>query len=472
MVILRKAFLTCNTGIIIESNNKMHPVRFLTLITLLSLTIASIAQKPSAKEFSLIQACETGKVEQVLQLLNEGINPNCTNVDGMAPMHYAVQNGHLMIVKILVLNDAKIDITDIDNRTPLLLAVHFNQLDLAEYLVQQGADVNIPDFTGLTPLFYAAAYGDYFMTDMFLFYKGNQSVKDYSGKTPFMVAIWGGFPLAAKTLLDYGAEIDTQDNEGHTALMLTILNNDSVSTDSLISWEAALDIENNKHLTALEVALSVNNKYALKKLIIAGSDVNHNIQSSFNTMDYAISSGLKKETKSILTQAGANFNKAPSLKNFNIGLTGMFGQEDSRLGIRAEWFDSRYKFGIQTSLGQRPGRLKVYYPLNDSLNYLFRETRTSFSIGLFKQFPLVRLPQGKHYGIIVSGTLEASIGGFKATSTKPAFQIYGLPSVSLYYAKPKIRYELAYQYNPAKNYLWTPSAVLISITLALKTQFK
>ncbi|MEA1878701.1 MAG: ankyrin repeat domain-containing protein [Bacteroidota bacterium] len=447
-------------------------MRFLTLITLISLAAASMAQKPSEKEFSLIQASETGKVEKVLQLLNEGIDPNCTNLDGMTPIHYAVQNGHLTIVKILVLNNAKIDLPDIDNRTPLLLAVHFNQLDLAEYLVQQGADVNIPDFTGLTPLFYAAAYGDYFMTDMFLFYKGNQDVKDYSGKTPFMVAIWGGFPLAAKTLLDYGADIDTQDKEGHTALMLTILNNDSVSIDSLISWKAALEIENNKHLTALEVAVSVNNKYALKKLIIAGSDVNHNIQSGFSTMDYAISSGLKKETKSILTEAGAKYNKALSLKNFNLGLTGMFGQEDSKLGIRAEWFDSRYKVGIQTSIGQRPGRLKVYYPMNDSLNYLFRETRTSFSFGLFKQFPLLRLPQGEHYGIIVSGTMEASIGGFKATSTKPAFQIFGLPSISLYYANPKIRYELAYQYNPAKSYLWTPSAVLISITLALKTQFK
>ncbi|MCK5822324.1 MAG: ankyrin repeat domain-containing protein [Bacteroidales bacterium] len=447
-------------------------MRFLTLLVFIVLARISLAQEPSAKEFSLIQACETGKVEQVLLLLNEGISSNCTNLDGMTPLHYAVQNGHIRIVKILLLNGTKIDIIDIDKRTPLLLAVHFNQLDIAEYLVQQGANVNIPDYAGLTPLFYAAAYGDYFMTDMFLFYKGNQDIKDYSGKTPFMAALWGGFPLAAKTLLDYGAEIDAQDKEGQTALMLSILNNDSISTDSLIHWKASLEIENNKHLTALEIALSTNNQHAIKSLITAGANVNHIIQDGFNTMDFAISSGVKSETKSIISEAGALHHKAPSLKNFSLGLSSMFGSEDSRLGVRAEWFDSRYKFGIQTGLSQRPGRLKVYYPLNDSVSFLFRETRTSLSISLFKLFPLISFQEGKHTGIILSGNLEASMGGFKATSTKPKFQIFGFPTVSLYYANPNIRYELGYQYNPAVNYLWTPSAILFSITLAIKKQFK
>jgi len=472
---LKKAFLTYKTGIIIESKRKTYLVRLLTLITFIFLTTASMAQEqeqPSEKEFKLIQACETGKVEEVLQLLNDGINPNCSNLDGMTPMHYAVQNGHLMIVKILVLNGAKINKTDLDNRTPLLLAVHFNQLNLAEYLVQAGADVNIPDYDSLTPLFYAAAYGDFFMTDMFLFYKGNQAVKDFNGKTPFMVAIWGGFPLVAKRLLDYGAIIDTQDKEGNTALMLSILNHDSVTTDSLICWNASLEIENNKHLTALEVALSANNQYAIKKLIAAGSNVNHNIQNNYNTMDYAISSGVQKESKSVLINAGAIFHKAPSLKNFNMGITGMFGQQDSKVGIRTEWFDSRYKFGIQLGLGQRPGRLKVYYPVNDSLSFLFKETRTSLSVSLFRLFPLIRFQQGASVGVILNANLEASLGGFKATTTKPDFQVFGFPSISLYYANQDMRYELGYQYNPAIDYIWNPSAVLISISLALKKQPK
>jgi len=447
-------------------------VRFLTLLAFISLATSSLAQKPSEKEFSLIQASEEGKIEQVLQLLNDDINPNCTNLDGMTPLHYAVQNGHLTIIKILVLNGAKLDQTDIDNRTPLLLAVHFNQLDIAEFLVQQGADVNIPDYEGLTPLFYAAAYGDYFMTDMFLFYKGKQDVRDSSGKTPFMVAIWGGYTVVAKTLLDYGAEIDSQDKKGQTALMLTILNNDSISTDSIISWKGSLELENKNHFTALEVALFVDNRYAIKKLITAGANLNHKIQKDFNTMDYAISSGVKKEVRSLLSEGGAIYNKAPSLKNFNFGITWMSGKIDSKLGVRAEWYDSRYKSGVQMGLAQRPGRLKIYIPVNDSLSYLFRETRTSLSIGLFKLLPLLRIPHREHAGIILGGNIEASIGDFKATSQKPEFMIFAIPSISLYYSTTNIRYELAYQYNPSKSYPWSPSGVLFNISFALKKQSK
>ncbi len=445
-------------------------MRLLILFIGLCFATVSLAQKSTEKEFSLIQACETGKIDKVLVLLNEGVNVNCAGSDGMTPLHYAVQNGHYTIVKVLVLNDAKIDQVDIDNRTPLLLAVHFDQLDIAEFLVQKGADVNIPDFEGLTPLFYSAAYGDFSVTDMFLFYKGNQKSKDYSGKTPFMVAIWGGFPRIAKSLLDYGANINSQDNEGNTALILAVINQDSTSVDSLIAWNSALETENLQHKTALEVAIYTKNKSALAKLIAAGADVNHEIQRGFNTMDYCLSIGVSKDITSLLVEAGASFNKAPNFKNINFGLTGMFGINDTKVGLRADWYDSRYNFGFQLGIGQRPGRLKVFDPVNDSLTYLFRETRTGLSIGLFKQISIIRLSNGDHIGIRLSANLETSLGDFKASSRKPDIQMYAIPSISVLYFSPAFIYEIGYQYNTAKSYLWNPNALLISISLPLKRQ--
>lgn len=429
-------------------------------------------EQPSAKELLLIQASEKGENKKLIEFLNDGVNPNCSNFDGMTPLHYAVQNGNLSSVKILILNGANINKKDVDKRTPLLLSVHFNQIDIAEFLVQKDADVNIPDYAGLTPLFYAAAYGDFLMTDMFLFYKGNHTVKDLSGKTPFMASIWGGFPSVAKKLLDYGADINYQDKDGNTSLMLAILNQDSISLDSLISWNASLETENASHHTALEVALQANDRIAINKLISAGSDVNHNIQTDFNTMDYAISYGINKKIKDILSKAGATHHKALLLKNISLGITSMIGREDSKLGVKAQWFDSRYHFGFGFGLAQRPGRLKVFYPVSESVSYLFRETRTSITINSFKLLPLLRFRKGKHAGLVLSAELDASIGEYKASSKKAGFELYGVPSISLFYANSFIRYEVGYQYILGRNYLWSHSGIIFNIYLPLKKHGK
>lgn len=431
------------------------------------LFFSSHAQELSDDEFALIQAAETGRTQDLLKYLEKGVNPNCAGWDGMTPLHYAVQNGHLQSCKALVLNGSNLNQTDIDHRTPLLLAVHFNQLDPAEYLVRKGADVNIPDADGLTPLFYAAAYGDYTMTDMFLFYKGKQTFTDSEGKTPFMVAIWGGFPNVAKILLDYGAEINHKDWKGQTALMLAILNKDSVLTDSLIHWKANLEIENNSGHTALELAIAENFMPSIQSLIAAGANVNHELKNGLRTMDYAISQAASKEIKALLSEAGATFNKKPSLTSFSLGIKSVLATEDLQLGLQAEWLDPRYNYGFRTGISQRPNRLKVLDPVSDSLAYLFRETRTTWAAGIVKLFPLLRFEPDNQLGILVQAQGEASIGGFKASSRKPDFQFYAIPALGFYLQGSMVRMEIGYRFNPSKSYLWSRSSLFLDLQLLL-----
>jgi ankyrin repeat protein len=432
-------------------------MRFLLTVFLGSLAFAVFAQDLSKNELLLIQAAETGKNDTLLNLLEKKVNPNCYGWDGMTPLHFAVQNGHLTTCKILIVNGAKVDAVDIDQRSPLLLAVHFNHLEIAEYLIQKDANPNIKDFDGLTPLFYAAAYGDYFLTDMFLFYGGNQKVKDQDGKNPFMVSIWGGFPSVAKLLLQYGADVNSSDNEGNSSLMLAIDNQDTIALDSLISWGADTEIENKDGLTAVEIAILLNDTISLKRLINAGASVNHEIQPGIKTLDYATQLGRGSKIKSILIEAGAESRKGILLNHVNLGFYSQSNKDDTSIGLMGEWFDMKYRIGISAGIGQRPGRKQVRYEPNESLLYLLKETRTTFQIGAFKEFSLVHFPNRHQMGLKSSINTGMSVGSFKATTIKAPLIFSFQPQLSLFYNDNQLQYEFGYLYSVDSNDAIRPS---------------
>lgn len=422
-------------------------MRMLSAVLLLFTFTSSWAQELSKDEFSLIQAAESGKSAEVLTLLEKGVRSDCAGWDGMTPLHYAVQNGHLNVAKILILNGAKVNPTDIDDRTPLLLAVHFNQLDIAEFLMQQGGDPNIRDLDGLSPLFYAAAYGDYFMTDMFLFYEGKQDVKDQTGKNPFLAAVWGGFPAIARLLLNYGAELRSGDQDGNNALMLAVMNQDTVMADSLLAWGIDIHQQNQRRHTALELALQSQDSVMVQKLLNAGADPNHEIQKGFTTLDYAKSTGVKSHLIDQLQKAGAVEAKGIFLNYGNLGIDSRFNFEDHHLGLQLEVLDIKKNFGVYTGLYQRPGRLKTYYPMNDSSDFQFRETRTFLVAGVRQLFPLVVLKEARQWGFAASLDASVSLGDFKGSGIRPPAGFALNPSLALYFATSKVRYQAGYLYH-------------------------
>lgn len=416
------------------------------LLVLLGMNLA--AQELSDQEFKLIQAAETGKSSEVLALLDQGVNPNCYSwMDEMTPLHYAVQNGHLTAAKILVLNKAKVNATDISRRSPLLLAVHFNHLDLAEFLIQNGADPNIPDQDGLTPLFYAAAYGDYFMTDMFLFYGGEQDLRDADGRNPFMASIWGGFPHVAALLIQDGADVQSTDASGRNALFLAIQNRDTVSVDSLINWGISINHQTPRRQTPLTQALRQKDLFFAEKLLQNGANPNHEITPGFNTLDYARAIQAGPAVDSLLRAYGAEEVQGIHLKHLELGIISRFNSTDARIGTVFQWTDLRKQFGVYLGVLQRPGRIKVLHPLNDSTDYLFRETRTQFIAGAEKTLPMVRLPNGSQWGFQLSADAGISFGDFKASSLTPPVALSFNPHAGLYFDDTHIRYQAGFLYQ-------------------------
>ena len=73
------------------------------------------------------------------------------NKDGRTPLHWASENGHLEVAKLLLANNANVDAADKDGRTPLHFACQNGHLEVAKLLLANNADPTIRDAQSQTP---------------------------------------------------------------------------------------------------------------------------------------------------------------------------------------------------------------------------------------------------------------------------------------------------------------------------------
>ena len=90
----------------------------------------------------LILEAEKGRLSAAQYLLGKGANVNKTNGRGECPLHKAAENGHLSLVKFLVLkNHADLDNESDNGETPLDYAIENDHVDVAKFLMEQGSDL-------------------------------------------------------------------------------------------------------------------------------------------------------------------------------------------------------------------------------------------------------------------------------------------------------------------------------------------
>jgi len=178
-------------------------------------------------EEQLYQACEDGKVEDVVRLLqNSQININWQNQndDLRTPLNIACQKGHLDIVKLL-LKDEKIEVDKATNygATPFNSACYNGHLEIVKLLLNdERVDVNKAANDGWTSLWSACVHGHIEIVKLLL---NDQRVDvNKAGNvgfgTPFYVACRYGRTVVVKYLLERGREIDInkKNNNGKTGL--------------------------------------------------------------------------------------------------------------------------------------------------------------------------------------------------------------------------------------------------------------
>ncbi|RKK83103.1 hypothetical protein BFJ68_g17471 [Fusarium oxysporum] len=116
---------------------------------------------------ALIWAAYHGRIETAQRLLDKGADANVlvcptigyttypdmsyesaqTTYEGRTPLLWAAEKGHEALVKLLLQNDADVNIMDRNGQTALRLAVDAQHRAVARMLVANGADMNAGDYT-------------------------------------------------------------------------------------------------------------------------------------------------------------------------------------------------------------------------------------------------------------------------------------------------------------------------------------
>lgn len=92
-----------------------------------------------------------GHVEKVREILQKDTTlTSIFDEDGLLPIHWAADRGHVAVIECLIKYGANINSKDIDGQTPLHYAASCGHLDVVKYLLSLGAE-SIEDNDGMKP---------------------------------------------------------------------------------------------------------------------------------------------------------------------------------------------------------------------------------------------------------------------------------------------------------------------------------
>ena len=183
----------------------------------------------------LVFAALLGEYSRVKELMEKGANMNVsTREDRETALHKACSAGHGNIVKLLLENNAKVNVRNKDGATPLHLACMEGHLKIIQLLIDHGvADiVNSKDNLGWTPL-REACEGEHFEIGKLLVANGadleSKNHDTVYGRSLLHWACWNGNLKMCTFLVENSADIHSKDNFGKTAIKMTISINSCLS---------------------------------------------------------------------------------------------------------------------------------------------------------------------------------------------------------------------------------------------------
>lgn len=105
---------------------------------------------------------------------------DCTDYEGLAPLHYAVKKESLECITLLLMNGADVNVmSKKDGRTPLHWAVLQNSKVARVLLSKKDIDVNAQDYAGNTPLHIACSWNNSEVVRMLMSHEADPTICSY-----------------------------------------------------------------------------------------------------------------------------------------------------------------------------------------------------------------------------------------------------------------------------------------------------
>jgi len=230
------------------------------------------------KNTALIWASQNGHLEVVKLLVVYRANVNEKDKNGNSSLLSASLNGHLEVVKFLLANGANLNDKGKYGKTALMQSSGQGHINLVKYLLEKGMAVNGKDDDEQTALMLSSENGHIEIVKYLLANGANLNDKDKYGRNALMLANIFGYFEVVKYLLTNGAIVNEINSYGTTALMLASQYGHLQLVKYLLEKGADPTIRTNenhpryKNLTATDIARRENKPEVAVVLEKAESD--------------------------------------------------------------------------------------------------------------------------------------------------------------------------------------------------------
>ncbi|KAI6068568.1 Palmitoyltransferase [Aix galericulata] len=226
-----------------------------------------IVEDPSS--FDIVKATQYGILERCKELVEAGYDVRQPDKENVTLLHWAAINNRQELVKYYISKGAVVDQLGGDlNSTPLHWAIRQGHLPMVILLLKCGADPSLIDGEGFTSIHLAVLF-QHMPIIAYLISKGqNIDTTDLNGQTPLMLSaqkVMGQEPT--KFLLKFNPSLNAVDNvQKNTALHWAITSGNISAVDLLLEAGASMDIKNVKGETPLDLAIQTQDRFIVYML--------------------------------------------------------------------------------------------------------------------------------------------------------------------------------------------------------------
>lgn len=211
----------------------------------------------NASELAFIRLVTMNKIEEVKNLLKQGISANTFTPDKnrRSALILATAGGHVDLAKELINYGADIDYQDSAGLTALSWSVMRKKNKLTEYLLSVNANANTLDNRSISPLMYAVGMGNIKIVEMLVNNHAQLNTRSpHSRMTPLLIAVENNDTDITLKLLELNADVNGANDYGYTPLMAAAEAGHIEILHILISNGAKIKAQNSKGMTALNFA--------------------------------------------------------------------------------------------------------------------------------------------------------------------------------------------------------------------------
>lgn len=258
------------------------------------------------KNSALILAAQNGHIDMVSLLLDNGADIRYCNKDGQTALTAAIKINNLPLVELLIKKGAKvnfnkeIDPIDLkylrkkgprpaDTFVPLVLAAQNGCVEIAKLLIKNEAKVNLQDnISQQTALMCAAKNGHDALVKFLISKRANITFTDIDGKSALDLAVANGHDSVVEIFLKFPSCINVINQRG--LLVAAAANGHCATVDLLIKNDAFIDAKLDGE-TALMAAVSKKYYSICNLLIENNADVLFRTKGAITAVSKAMKAG-------------------------------------------------------------------------------------------------------------------------------------------------------------------------------------